>query len=67
MSKLQDIRQAAGLSQGQLSKKSGVPVGAIQQYEVGYRNINGAAVVRVKRLADALGVRIEDLIEDYDE
>jgi transcriptional regulator with XRE-family HTH domain len=64
MSRLADLRNAAELSQSKLAAKSGVPVSAIQQYEIGYRDINGAAVSRVKQLADALGCRIEDLIED---
>ncbi|MDR0519699.1 MAG: helix-turn-helix transcriptional regulator [Clostridiales Family XIII bacterium] len=63
MSRLQEQRKKAGLSQSRLAKASGVKVHMIQHYEQGFRDINGAAVVTVKALADVLGCRIEDLIE----
>ena len=63
MSRLQDRRKAMGLSQSKLAEKSGVNVRMIQHCERGYRDINRTAVITVKRLADALGCKIEDLIE----
>jgi transcriptional regulator with XRE-family HTH domain len=60
---LQERRKAAGLSQSQLAAASGLPVGAIQQYERGYRDVGGMGIRRAKALADALGCRIEDLID----
>ena len=62
--KLQQKRLEAEMTQQQLADASGVNVRIIQYYEQGYRDINGARVVTVKRLADALGCRIEELIED---
>jgi transcriptional regulator with XRE-family HTH domain len=64
MSKLQDLRKAAGLSQSGLATASGVNVRTLQDYEQSKLNINGISIVRAKAIADALGVRIEDLIED---
>jgi transcriptional regulator with XRE-family HTH domain len=64
MTKLQDRRKAAGLSQSGLAEKSGVGVRIIQSYEQEHRDINGAALTTGKALADALGCTIEDLIED---
>ena len=64
MSKLQERRKAAGLSQSQLAMASGVSVFMIQKYEGGFKDINRAAVISVKAMADALECRIEDLIED---
>lgn len=64
MSRLQDLRKSAGLSQGALAKASGVNVRMIQFYEQGVKDINKAALVTGKALADALGCRIEDLIEN---
>jgi transcriptional regulator with XRE-family HTH domain len=60
---LQERRKGAGLSQSQLAKSAGLPVSAIQQYERGYRDINGMGIKRAAALAAALGCRIEDLIE----
>jgi transcriptional regulator with XRE-family HTH domain len=64
MSKLQDLRKTAGLSQSELGEKSGVSARTVQNYEQGVNDINGISITRAKALADALGVRIEDLIED---
>jgi transcriptional regulator with XRE-family HTH domain len=63
MSRLQDRRKAKGLSQSQLAKASGVNLRMIQKYEIGGAQINGAALIKGKALADALGCLIEDLIE----
>ena len=59
---LQKHRLAAGLSQSQLARTTGIPVGTIRDYEQ-TGSIGGARVVTVKTLADALGVTIEDLLE----
>ena len=64
MSKLQQLRKAAGLSQSQLAEKSGVNVNTLRQYEHGTRNINGMALISARDLARALGVAIEELIEE---
>lgn len=62
--KIQEIRKARGLSQRQLAEASGVNVRIIQHYEQGFKDINKAAAITIKALADALGVRMEDLLED---
>jgi transcriptional regulator with XRE-family HTH domain len=61
---LQERRKAAGLSQDGIARKSGIPAATIRDYEQGRRDINGMGIRRAKALADALGCRIEDLIED---
>ncbi len=60
---LRRIRNAAGLTQGQLALKTGISMRSIQQYEEGKKDINKAAVGNVRRLALVLGCRIEDLLE----
>ena len=62
--RLQEIRKARGLSQRQLAEASGVNVRVLQHYEQGFKDINKAAAETVKALADALGVRMEDLLEE---
>lgn len=55
-------RARAGLSQSQLAKASGVSIKAIQKYESGERSLERAEAGNVKKLAAALGIRMEDLV-----
>lgn len=64
MSKLQELRKKAGYSQSQLAEKSGLNISTLQFYEQGVRDINGMGIKRARDLAQALGVAIEDLLED---
>lgn len=64
MSKLKAKRESAGLSQADLAEASGVSLRMIQYYEQGFKDINRAAVVTIKRLADALKCEIDELIEE---
>lgn len=61
--KLKEKRESAGMSQSDLAQASGVSVRMIQHYEQGAKDINKAAAITVKMLADALGVKMEDIIE----
>lgn len=63
MSNLKKIREGLSLSQTKLADKSGVNVRMIQHYEQGVKDINKAQVGTVYKLAKALKVNIEDLIE----
>ena len=63
MSNLQTIRKEKGLSQGKLAAASGVNVSMIQFYEQGVKDINMAAGITLKKLADVLECSIEDLLE----
>ncbi len=60
---LQDRRLAAGLSQRQLARASGVPVRTLQQYEQRQKNINHARADYVSALARVLGCNSADLFE----
>lgn len=62
MSQLKSIRKAAGLTQNQLSERSGVNVRMIQHYEQGQKDINRAEAITVYKLASALNASMEDLI-----
>ncbi len=64
MKRLQQRRQAAGLSQSQLVEKvDGLSVRTLQHYEQGSMNINKAAAETVVRIAQALDCRVEDILE----
>lgn len=65
MSKLQERRKSAGLSQSQLADKvEGLSFRTLQSYEQGLRDINKAEAATVRRIAEVLGCNIEDLLED---
>lgn len=59
---LKDYRIKKGLSQSQLAAASGVNVRMIQYYEQGAKDINKASAETLYKLSEALGCRMEDLI-----
>lgn len=61
--KLQTVRRAVGLSQKQLSEKSGVSLRMIQQYEQRAKDINKSTASNLFALAQTLGCKPEDLLE----
>ena len=61
--KLQTVRKAIGLSQKELSEKSGVTLRMIQQYEQRAKDINKATASSLFALAQVLGCKAEDLLE----
>lgn len=63
MTNLKNIRDNAGLSQSQLSERSGVNVRMIQHYEQGVKDINKAQAITLFKLAQALDTNMENLIE----
>lgn len=63
MTNLKRIRLATGITQATLAESAGVSLRTLQDYEQGRKPINQAAAVTVYRLAQALGVTVEDLIE----
>lgn len=62
--KLQNVRIARGLSQSQLAEKANMSIRTLQNYEVGYRNIENANLMTLCKLAIALNCQIADLIEN---
>lgn len=57
--KVRELREKAGLSQEELSEKSGVSRTIISGLESG--KIKNSTVITLKKIADALGVQIADL------
>lgn len=63
MTNLKKYRERAGITQAELSLRTGVSLRTLQDYEQGSKPINKAAAITVYRIAKALGVNIEDLLE----
>jgi DNA-binding XRE family transcriptional regulator len=61
--KLQEQRKKCGYSQRELADMSSVNLRTLQQYELGSKDINKAQAQTVMALANALGCKIEDLLE----
>jgi transcriptional regulator with XRE-family HTH domain len=56
------MREKRGLTQAELAEKSGVNMRMLQHYEQGFKDINGAKVVTVLRIADALDCDIREIL-----
>lgn len=61
---LKHFRQQKGMSQSQLSQRSGVKVATIQRYEQDVRDLRKASADTVLYLSNALGVTVEMLIDE---
>lgn len=60
--RLKTLRQAAGLSQSELARRSGVSLRSIQHYEQGSKDIHRAAGETLLAFARSLGTTVEDLL-----
>lgn len=60
---LKHIRQSKNISQSELSILSGVSLRSIQMYEQKKKNISKASFEIVKRLANSLSIKMEELYE----
>lgn len=60
--RLREMRKINRLTQKELSEITGVGLRAIQQYEIGAKDINKASALSVRNLAKALHCEIEDLL-----
>ena len=66
MSNLKNARIAAGFSQSELSKQSGVNFRTLQYYEQGVKNIDGAKIETLAALARVLNCGISQILENPD-
>lgn len=62
ISKLKWAREMKGFSQASLERASGVNARNIRAFERGEMDINKAAAITVYKLATALGVKMEELM-----
>ena len=61
--RLKELRVKSGMTRSQLAEKSGVSPNSIKSYEYGVRDIEDASYRNLKKLADVLGVSVEELVE----
>lgn len=66
MSNLKNARIAAGISQSELAKQTGVNLRMLQYYEQGVKNIDGAKIETLAALSRVLGCGISDILENPD-
>ncbi len=66
MTNLQRIRNSRGLSLSQLSKLCGMGIRHIHRFERGESPVENMTVRNLKRLADALNVKMEELLDPSD-
>ena len=60
---LKNRRVIAHLKQRELAEAAGISIKTLQDYESGRKNINTASASTVKKIAEALGCRMEELIQ----
>jgi len=58
---LKRLREEQGITQEELAYDAGITVSALSRIE---RGLNGPGWTTVKRIADALGVSLSDLVAD---
>lgn len=63
MTILKEKREAAGMSQAELARLTGISVRVIQNYEQGTRPLNGARAITLYQIAKALHCSVEDLLD----
>jgi len=61
--RLREYRDRVGVSQSQLAVNADVPIRQIQLFEQGQRDINKTSAITLLKLSNALGCRMEDLME----
>lgn len=66
MTRLQELRAAAGMTQTELATAAGITVGVLREYEYDRRPITGARAITAYRIAQALGCTVEDLVAERD-
>jgi transcriptional regulator with XRE-family HTH domain len=62
--KLQELRKRSGLTQAELSTRSGVNLRTIQEYEYGRKKVDLAKISTITALAEALEVPMSEIIDD---
>ena len=62
--KLRKTRLATNMSQSQLASKAEISVRVLQDYERGVRDINGAKLITLLKICNALKCNLQDILTD---
>ena len=65
--KLKTVRKEKGLTQRGLAEATGISLRTLQHYEQGSKDLNMAAAITVYAIAEALKVRMEELLDLTDQ
>ena len=63
ISNLKKVRTEKGISQSELSKRSGVNYRMLQHYEQGVKNIDGAKIETLANIARVLNCGISEILD----
>lgn len=63
MGKLKQLRESAGLTQKELAEMASVSIRNIQHYEQGQKDINKAQAIAIYKIANALNVPMESILD----
>lgn len=61
-SKIAHYRKNKGMTQQELADLSDVKLRSLQRYESGERDVNKAHAILIYKIANALGVEVEDIL-----
>lgn len=61
---IKEMRNRASLSQSELASLTGLKMPTLQAYEQGRKNVNGAKLLTLCKLASALNCSISDIVTD---
>lgn len=64
--KLKEMRQAAGFSQSQFAKKTGINVRTLQHYEQGSKTFDHARIDTILKCCIALNCKLDDILENQE-
>lgn len=60
---IKDRRKELGITQQELANISGINIRQIQRFELETSKLENITLINAKRLADALGIQIDDLLK----
>lgn len=60
---IKDKRKELGMTQQELANISGINIRQIQRFELETSKLENITLINAKRLADALGIQIDDLLK----
>lgn len=61
---LKDLREAAGITRAELSKKTLISARMIEAYEQGRKDINGAKIKTLLSICNSLHCKLDDILTD---